>query len=260
MYQPGQYPYGALAPVSFLWRQQQTTEACTSTDLGREQQNLDNCSATTRQIAKTSQEIVKGGEKSQLWIWAHPAGFQLVFDAIAEACSHVGKTSVTRDCKLIVASKSDAVEKTEGSGGHGEGKLQNPVAGGIEQVELSVASRRFDLVRFRLTGPQSHALLASTFTVSAKVDAPNKVNEKTSKRRRRNKDKSKLSSSNWWRNGEDGAANALWEKLRQVSSPSVLPCECVIGLTVLDPRLDLPLKKMSVSEAKDANDSGKYRL
>ncbi|KAK2558167.1 Ribonucleases P/MRP protein subunit POP1 [Acropora cervicornis] len=228
LYQPGQYPHGALAPVSFLWRQQKTTETCTSTDTEREQQNVDNCSATT----KPNQEIGKGGENSQLWVWAHPAGFQLVFDAIAEACSHVGKTSVTRDCKLIVASKSDAVDKADVSECHGEGNLQNPTAGGIEQVELSVASRRFDLVRFRLTGPQSHALLASTFTVSAKVDPSDKVNEKSSKRRRGNKDKSKPSSSNWWCNDKVGAANALWENLRQVSSPSVLPQKEISHLDV----------------------------
>ena len=50
----------------------------------------------------------------------------------------------------------------------------------------------------------------------------------------------------------------LWGRLKQASSPSVLPAGCVIGLTVLDPRLDLPVKKISTATGAEGINAGNY--
>lgn len=247
LYKFDQYPYGALGPVSFLWRQKQETESCTPGNAEMKEENVNESKASKRNIANVNGEISERGRDSQLWIWAHPASFQLVFDTITEACCYVGRTSVKRDCKLAVECRRDGVDKPE------ESVAEESLENSGEHAALSVASRRFDLVKFRLTGPRSHALLASTLTL-LQANPSGKIHKESSPCDRDGRVKNTL-FSNWWCDTEGVAktlaSNVLWDSLKQASSAAVLPPGCVIGLTVRDPRLDLPVMKLSISDATE---------
>ena len=252
LYKFDQYPVGAVSPVSFLWRQQVKTDTPAATNAEREKQNIDNSK-------DTEGDILRKETNSQLWVWTHPASFHSVFDAITEACSSVGRTSVKRDSKFSEGLKTDCIDKPEQS--DQDKNLHSPTINDIEHSELAVISRRFDLLRFHLTGPQSHALLASTLTLpgsSSNKDPSDKIIKRDSTFLC--KDSSCSNSSKWWQKSATDSLpqNVLWDRLKQASSPSVLPPGCVIGLTVLDPRLDLPVKKTSIANATEGISSGKY--
>ena len=137
---------------------------------------------------------------------------------------------------------------------------------GIEHCEIKVVSRRFDLLRFRLTGPQSHAVLASAITPafdSSKKTPPERIVNQDSGALC--KDKNLNSSLKWWQRLQGSSTklssqNELWSRLKRASSPSVLPPGCVFGLTVLDPRLNLPVKKISIRSVAEGIHSGKKIL
>lgn len=260
MYKFDQYPGGAISPVSFLWRQQTKTETSASSETVLERQNDVNSKRSEEHFSGVNFEVLEGAKNSQLWVWAHPASFNLIFDAITEACSCVDTTSVERDSKFSEGGKTDSVEEPKKSN-QGESAPVN----GIEHSALKVISRRFDLLRFRLTGPKSHALLVSTLTLPSSItqnDSPDKITNRSTPSC--NEKSINSCSSQWWHKslkgtGDSLAQTVLWKRLKQASSPSVLPPGCVIGLTVLDPRLDLPVKKLSISSATDGISPGNYR-
>lgn len=66
LYQPHQFPYNAIGPVSFIWRQFSSNHK----DQG-----------------------------SQLWIWVHPACYSETLEVIENVCSHVStsRTSTSSD-------------------------------------------------------------------------------------------------------------------------------------------------------------------
>ena len=264
LYKFDQYPHGAIGPVSFLWRQGTKLDTAAVTKdaqkSGREKQNVEN-SDTDLKLTTDCEIPEKEANISQLWIWSHPASFLSVFDAISEACNSVGRTSVERDSKFPENVKTDCVEKTQQS--DQQKSVHSPLLNGIEHSVLRISSRRFDLLRFRLTGPQSHALLARTLTLcsnSKHKDFSDQIDKKESTFRN---DKSIDISPKWWQKSLDSSSdlssqNVLWGRLKQASSPSVLPAGCVIGLTVLDPRLDLPVKKISTATGAEGINAGNY--
>ena len=265
LYKFDQYPYGAISPVSFLWRQgtEPRTEAITKNtpQSDWEKQNVQNSKPVEEHTSDSSSKTFKTNGNSQLWVWSHPASFNSVFDSIAEACNFVGRTSVERDSSLIEAVGSGCVVMKEQPCSE-KSQLMN----GIEHSELKVISRRFDLLRFRVTGPQSHALLTSTLTLSSNSKQKDSLdkNVKTDVTSVCT-DKRINISSKWRQSLQDGSddsspQNGLWNRLKQASSPSVLPPGCVIGLTVLDPRLDLPVKKMSIGSVIEGISAGNYSL
>ena len=272
LYKFDQFPHGAISPVSFLWRRMLRTEGATESEsvhhLGErelEQQNVGNDSTTYDHTLQASHQIHDKQVISQLWIWSHPASFDSVFDAVTEACKSVGRTLVEKDieCTPDAVSK-DCITDSELLDQENE---QNPLVNGVDHSELKVTSHRFDLLRLRLTGPQSHALLTYTLKLSTelndkrsenKSDSNNSVRESTSfvSDKRVNN-----SSVKWWQKPLDNpkdflVQSSLWDKLKKASSPSVLPPGCVIGLTVLDPRLYLPGKKKSMASTTEDASSG----
>lgn len=266
LYKFDQFPLGAISPVSFLWRQiRSKTETTTTTKnvqysdrQGSEQQSVE-IDVTTQDHTSVEAgcRILEKEANSQLWVWSHPASFDSVFDAITEACKSVRRTSIERDSKVSDVVDKDSVVNTDRPG---EGTDSTQLVNGVDQSELKVTSLRHDLLRLRLTGPQSHVLLTSTLKLS--TDLKHKHSENKSSMHVFTSHKASTSavndegvnnsSSKWWQKALDDpsdslAQSALWDKLKKASSPAVLPLRCVIGLTVLDPRLYLPGKRKNIT-------------
>ena len=268
LYKFDQFPQGAISPVSFLWRQMTRTETTTATGNVQHAENnqlnqhiVDSDDITEDHSLEANDRTRKKEDNSQLWVWCHPASFSSVFDAITEACKSVGRTSVEKDSNFSDAVDKDGTPVQETQSSH--------LVNGINHSELSVISRRYDLLRLRLTGPESHDLLTNTLRLSANSSHKH-IESKTCENSQTEavflNDKSvNNSSSRWWQKPLDNpsdslAQSAIWEKLKKASSPSVLPTGCVIGLTVHDPRLYLPGKKTSLKNAPEKNDSGNVIL
>ena len=107
--------------------------------------------------------------------------------------------------------------------------------------EFIVTVLHEQVVRLRLTGPKSHALLASTLQLCDW---------------NRERDRA---GSRWWEvysEGEDRIKmledqNKSWEQMKGVASPGVLKAGSVLALVVKDPRLGLPVRKSSVDMASE---------
>ena len=270
LYKFDQFPLRAISPVSFLWRQLKSkTETATTTQhsdrLPSEQQNV----VVTIQddtLVKAACRIHEKEANSQLWVWSHPASFDSVFDAITEACKSVGRTLIEKDSKVSDVVDKDSVVNTDHPD---QGTESIPPVNGVDQSELKVTSLQHDLLRLRLTGPKSHVLLTSTLKLHTDLKHKHSENRSSTHVFTSHKastsvisDKSvNNSSSKWWKKELDDpsdslAHSALWDKLKKACSPAVLPPRCVIGLTVLDPRLDLPGKKKSITTTTEEDNSG----
>lgn len=129
LYHKDCYPLGAIGPVSFLWRQ--------------------NCHA--KRLSADDEAV----ESTQLWIWAHPACFNEVFQAIQEACETITTTTVVQDCAGQDDDPSASLQEKKNS------YCTNQDQG------ITVSSLRFDLARLHLTGPLSHSLLVSMLEIPA---------------------------------------------------------------------------------------------
>ncbi|PFX27928.1 Ribonucleases P/MRP protein subunit POP1 [Stylophora pistillata] len=259
LYKLDQFPQGAISPVSFLWRQIIKTDATTITEnmQHREkdeliQHTVDSDNVTYSHSLEANNEMHIKANKCQLWIWCHPASFSSVFEAISEACRSVGRTSVEKERCFPVAPDKDEtpVQETQ----------RCNFVNDFEHPELRVMSRQYDLLRLRLTGPESHALLTNTLEISCSTSQKHFEN-KSDKNSQYNstfiKDKGDHKGSSKWQQhvlnnpSNSTAQSSLWEKLKKASSTSALPSGCIIGLTVHDPRLYLPGKKKNIMHSTE---------
>jgi hypothetical protein len=128
--------------------------------------------------------------QQQLWLWIHPA----IEAQTLEALRHVGA--------IQVGHTNDTVDDIDTDNSNHTHVMSCSTATPTFQVLTG------QLLRFRLTGPRSHALLQSTLDV---VDAPNGTR-----------------------------AYAVWKRLRSLRSTASLVSGCVLALSVLDPRYSFP--------------------
>ena len=264
LYQTGRYPNGAIGLVSFVWRQNQ---------------NIDNHSEPEEFSPPCAKkQNLECEDCRQLWIWSHPSSFNEVFNVIVEACKMVAITSVKKndlpEPSNVVEKQNNqdnVSEKPEKSVGHKmslndfENTSFGTVGSACSNEEyfkemLSVTSLRQNLNRFRLTGPQSHALLHSALVLhnSSEQSVIATVKERDRNLESFSNGLSLLTkqerNKKWWNVYSSDLMekqNELWKNLKQVSSPGLLPSNCVVSLIVMDPRLNMPHKKTSVNFAAE---------
>jgi hypothetical protein len=158
-----------------------------------------------------TQQSVAGGSK--LWVWCHPAIHDTVLEEICKAAKFFNS-----ECTKVQA---------------GEGLME--AATSTRTGAVTVESLKLDLVRFRLIGPRSQALLVETLKPVLSFEEGNA---------------SSSSESVWW-NGDlrrhmVAHSNLLSQALHSIKSapsPAHVCKGAVIGMTVFDPRIFTPSKR-----------------
>lgn len=206
-YKCGMYPNGAIAKVSFFWKPKPKSH------------NNDPA------------ENIR-----TLWIWSHPSSYQQVYDELCSVFSIEGTCSsskVSVDNKLtrsddIAPGKGNFYRRSEIS------KLCNKAR------TVTIIPLKDSIVRFRLTGPQSHAILSDLLKPieSIKPEDFPWFDE--------------IPLSNY--NDVLMKQKENWMKMAGGSSPSIFPPHSVISLLVKDPRLGMPQKRTK----KTSNINGMY--
>ncbi|KAI4881778.1 hypothetical protein NFI96_011476, partial [Prochilodus magdalenae] len=228
LHKPDQYPHQLMGPAHFLWR--------------------------PRSAESTHR---------QLWIWAHPTLKQdllPVLQAVCQCFEEVTPAVEENSLKPQVEpgptapAFSDPCSETQRQGkrkrknmgddndhrpakkilGDGTRSPITPVSWKSSKTDIVINDLSMEVVRYRLIGPLSHAVLTETLlpaTIS-KVDT-------------------KVTSPFWWpeqcKNKNSMSLHQqqadIFQVLRGLHSTSELPAGCVLGLAVEDPRLTLPKKQ-----------------
>ncbi|XP_028327552.1 ribonucleases P/MRP protein subunit POP1 [Gouania willdenowi] len=227
VYKAGQYPSHPLGLVTFLWRPR-----------------------------------TQGSALRQLWIWAHPT---LKQDLLAELqavclCSEAvamvtpveahpttePEPEKSSEAKLVPGKKRKRNHKdsSEPSAkkilGDGTRSTTSPVTWKSSLTGIIINDLTMELVRFRLIGPQSHSVLTDTLEAATRCEVLCKEQQPTH------------TSSLWWpelckdesRMKLHQQQADLFHTLKSIFSSSELTAGTVLSLTVDDPRLNLPTKKV----------------
>ncbi|XP_017268731.1 ribonucleases P/MRP protein subunit POP1 [Kryptolebias marmoratus] len=245
VYRAGQYPSQPLGPVTFLWRPQ--TQAVTH---------------------------------RQLWIWAHPTLKQDLLPELQSVCQcheavpqvlHAGVSDTSQPAskpenaseeKLKCGikrkrSSKDAseppVKKILGDGTRLPG---TPVTWKSDSTGIVINDLTMEIVRYRLIGPQSHSVLTDTLEAATVCHEVNKSQ----------------ASSFWWPQHckDENKMNLhhqqadVFHTLKGIFSTGELLPGTVLGLTVDDPRLTLPKKKVKalpcVNQAQEVDEEKRRAL
>ena len=223
MYKSGSYPYGAIAPVQFIWQATPLvdSEPGTSGGDGRNDEH------------KSQDKTIK------LWIWCHPAAQMRVLSEL-QAAIELYQNGLQSKCF-----------KPEVKDVHASISISN---------EVSVTTR--NLNRFRLIGPRSHALLMETLKPildtevsgdginSECVETPSEC--KLSESNEMDTEEITLPHTEKWWSGDVVAQQLTMHSdvlskeyplIKSVTGPAQFSCGTVIGLCIQDPRLYTPSKK-----------------
>ncbi|CAN9514059.1 unnamed protein product [Ophioblennius macclurei] len=228
VYRAGRYPSQPLGSVTFLWRPR-----------------------------------TPDSDHRQLWIWAHPTLKQDLLPELQAVCQcyeavvppvvpvatpaevqpaaeSVAKPKNPPETKSIPGTKRKRNCK-EANGppakkilGDGTRSPSTPVTWKSSSTGIVINDLSMEIVRFRLIGPQSHSVLAETLEAATGCD-----------------NKSQPSSLWWPQHCMDEGKMSLhqqqtevFRQLKDIYSTAELPAGMVLGLTVEDPRLTLPRKKV----------------
>nr|XP_028592254.1 ribonucleases P/MRP protein subunit POP1 [Podarcis muralis]XP_028592255.1 ribonucleases P/MRP protein subunit POP1 [Podarcis muralis]XP_028592256.1 ribonucleases P/MRP protein subunit POP1 [Podarcis muralis] len=224
MYQADQYPAGALGPVTFLW--------------------------------KPRDGIDSTSENRQLWIWTHPVFKQEILAELKAAfrCSEPMEVcnpepaaiSPHEESQSVVAEEVGRKRKKKDNGGEMAVPVKKIIGDGTRDLHQSyrwtsqttgvmISDLTMEILRYRLIGPLSNCVL----TEALKAACVHTEVEPTD---------SEINS--WWiDNCRDPdlvslhrRQEAIFELLQGLSSSDV-PSGTVLGLTVGDPRVNLPKKR-----------------
>ncbi|KAF3691539.1 Ribonucleases P/MRP protein subunit POP1 [Channa argus] len=227
VYRAGKYPSQPVGPVTFLWRPR-----------------------------------MQGSTQRQLWIWAHPTIKQDLLTELQIVCqceavvapvvpvvipaevpplpepestsakaTQIPRMKRKRNCK---DARGPPAKKILGDGTRSP---TTPITWKSSSTGIVINDLTMEIVRYRLIGPQSHYVLAET------LEAATVCNE--------NGNKSQPSSFWWPEHCKDESNMNLHQQqaevfhiLKEIYSAAELPSGTVLGLTVDDPRLTLPTKKV----------------
>ncbi|XP_028985467.1 LOW QUALITY PROTEIN: ribonucleases P/MRP protein subunit POP1 [Betta splendens] len=251
MYRAERYPSQALGPVSFLWRPRK-----------------------------------QGSTHRQLWIWAHPTMKQELLSELQTVCqcfeavvtpvvpvvlpptkvvstlelelkadetpeaTQVPRAKRKRSCKDVAEPPAKKIL------GDGTRSPSTPISWKSSSTGIVINDLTMEIVRYRLIGPHSHSVLTET------LDAATDCNEIT---------KSHPSSLWWPEHCKDESKMTLHQQqtdifhtLKGIYSSAELPSGTVLGLTVDDPRLTLPTKKVKalpcVKKAQEVDEEKRREL
>ncbi|XP_054841114.1 ribonucleases P/MRP protein subunit POP1 [Eublepharis macularius] len=223
VYQRDRYPEGALGPVTFIW--------------------------------KPRNESAVGSASRQLWIWTHPAFKQDILAELKAVC-HCSEPMDSCIAKPVVTlpqeeSKTDITEKVgQKRKQKDDGEIDVPVKKIIgdgtrdphqsyrwisQTSGIMISDLTMEILRYRLIGPLSHCVLTEALK-AASVHS--------------NLETTYPEMNSWWvencRNPEQVSLHhrqeAFFELLQGLSSSNI-PSGTVLGLTVGDPRVNLPKKR-----------------
>ncbi|XP_072251016.1 ribonucleases P/MRP protein subunit POP1 isoform X2 [Leuresthes tenuis] len=245
VYRAGWYTSQPLGPVTFLWRPR-----------------------------------IQGSTHRQLWIWAHPTLKQDLLPELQSVCqcyeavvlpvvppaeanptlqtepentpeaNVIPGTKRKRGCKDI---SEPPAKKILGDGTRLPG---TPVTWKSSSTGIVINDLTMEIIRYRLIGPQSHSVLVETLEAAMDCDEVNKSQP----------------SSLWWpQHCTDESMMALHQQqtdvfhtLKGIYSTGELPPGSVLGLTVDDPRLTLPTKKVKalpcVNQAQEIDEEKRRQL
>ncbi|XP_068093814.1 ribonucleases P/MRP protein subunit POP1 [Hyperolius riggenbachi] len=226
MYKADKYPAGALGPVTFIWKPKSVPES----------------SCETR----------------QLWLWMHPTLKQGILQELRvvsvcedradnAVCDPAPLTASHQEEKPAAVTKITRKRKRKDKAGEkavpvkrifGDGTraIPEPYQWSSTQTSIIIRDLTMEIVRYRLVGPLSHAVLADALHA-----AP--LHKKL--------ENADSGPHSWWadycenpdnvvRHGQQGS---IFQFLQGIASPAQIPPGTVLGLTIGDPRLNLPQKR-----------------
>ncbi|XP_025306111.1 ribonucleases P/MRP protein subunit POP1 isoform X2 [Canis lupus baileyi] len=229
LYRAKKYPQEMLGPVTFIWKSERTP--------------------------------VHTSESRQLWIWFHPTLKQDILEELKAACQCVEpikSTICTPDPLLTTSQEKSQTElpdekigkkrkwKDDGENakpvkvmGDGTRDPHQPYSWVSPATGIIISDLTMEMNRLRLIGPLSHSILTEALK-AASVQTKGEDAEKT--------------PHYWWIEtckDPDSVSlhhrqEAIFELLGGVTSPAEIPAGTILGLTVGDPRINLPQKRSKV--------------
>uniref|UniRef100_A0A8C0EZF0 POP1 homolog, ribonuclease P/MRP subunit n=1 Tax=Bubo bubo TaxID=30461 RepID=A0A8C0EZF0_BUBBB len=221
LYRADRYPEDMLGPVTFIWKPRD------------------------------------GSENRHLWIWMHPALKQDILRELKAIfqCSEPEEiyipepvtTSIQEEKQMDGVLSLGKKRKKEDKEGEKAVPVKKIIGDGTrdpfqsycwisQTTSIVISDRTMEILRYRLIGPLSHSVLTETLKAASlqteMADSETELN-------------------NWWvENCKDSEKvslhqhqSAIFELLEGISSPSEMPPGTILGLTVGDPRVNLPKKK-----------------
>ncbi|KAM5211913.1 ribonucleases P/MRP protein subunit POP1 [Hipposideros larvatus] len=230
LYRANKYPREMLGPVTFIWKSERTPG------------NL--------------------SESRQLWIWLHPTLKQDILEEIKVVCQCLEPTRSTvcvSDPPLTPTQEKSQTKlpdekigkkrkrKDDGENAKPIKKLIGDTTRDPHQLYswlspttgILISDLTMEMNRFRLIGPLSHSILTEAVK-AASVHIEGEDTENTPHR--------------WWtetcKNPDSVSLHhrqeAIFALLGGITSPAEIPAGTILGLTVGDPRINLPQKRSKV--------------
>ncbi|XP_029447635.1 ribonucleases P/MRP protein subunit POP1 [Rhinatrema bivittatum] len=227
LYRADKYPRESLGPVSFIW--------------------------------KPRDGPLNPSETRQLWIWTHPAVKQDILTELKRVCQCAKKPDTSactaeailtqhQEGKPAVGTKTVGKKRKRESGegeravpvkkiiGDGTRDSPHPYCWISHETGITVSDLTMEIIRYRLIGPLSHYVLGEALkaaSVHSELEA------------------AEVGPHKWWaehcRDADSVARHIQQEThfrlLQGIASPAEIPAGTVLGLTVGDPRLNLPRKR-----------------
>ncbi|KAJ3597780.1 hypothetical protein NHX12_001297 [Muraenolepis orangiensis] len=224
LYRAGQYPSQPLGPVTFLWR------------------------------PRTS-----GSSHRQLWLWAHPTLKQDLLPELQSVCqcsepiipvvppvampvqpAPTPSPGPRKADRIPGAKRKRSARDEDGPPekkivGDGTRPPSAPVSWTSASTGILITDLTLEIVRYRLIGPQSHAVLTEALEAATQCDAMSNAMTTPLWWPDHCKDQAKMTLH--WQQAE------VFETFKGVCSTGEVPSGTVLGLNVEDPRLALPQKR-----------------